>query len=202
MKKVRDISEDEMIATFLKGEINSSRFGHHIHERLERDDKGRDIIDDPDLNNSTDNEYRKNILKEYRGFGDNKHLFEGFPDNIKWERVVLPKDDLKRIKYIDYDYWIELSQGTRYVKDAVSTIKQGKEIYKVSNQGFLDAAEAVRKGTIFPDVILVSTGKMGDLVVIEGHARLTAYLLAIDKMPNEIEAIVGYSTDIVNWGLY
>lgn len=202
MKKQKNISEDEMIAVFLRAEINSNRFGDHILERLKKYNSHRGIIDNPNLEDRLENKYRRQILKEYRGFGDNKFLFHNFPTSVEWTRVVLTKNDLNSIKYINYNYWVELSQKTRYAKNAVDTIERGIEVYKVSNRGFAEAAEAVRQGVIFPEMILVSTGTGDDPVVLEGHLRLTAYLLAKDKSPETLEAIIGYSPDFIKWGLY
>ena len=202
MHKLKDTTQDEMVATFLKSEINSKRFGQHIIERLKRDNKNRAIIDNPDLVDSSDNHYRIQLLGEYRGYGQNKLLFENFPTNVRWEYVSLSREDLKRIKYIKYDYWTKLSQGTRFAKDAVETIEKGTEIFDESNEPFLKAAKAVVAGLIFPEMILIAVDTTEDIVVVEGHLRLTAYLLAKDKAPDEVEAIIGYSPEIINWGLY
>jgi len=47
-------------------------------------------------------------------------------------------------------------------------------------------AQAVVDGARFPPLILVTTGPGGDLVVLEGHARLTAFMLARDQLPPEL----------------
>ncbi|MCL5784102.1 MAG: hypothetical protein M1142_01965 [Patescibacteria group bacterium] len=202
MRKIRDITEDEMISVFLKAEINSNRFGKHILDRLQRDSKSRDLIEFPNLNNVEENQYRKQLLSEYRGFGMDQALFQGLPTDVKWQRVLLTTDDLNKIKYINYSYWNELSQKTRFAKNAVEIIEKGIKIFNVSNQGFIDAAEAVKEGVIFPEMILVSAGPNEDIIVIEGHLRLTAYLLAKEKAPAEIESIIGYSPKLISWGLY
>jgi hypothetical protein len=141
-------------------------------------------------------------MTEYRGYGTNTKLFENFPSNIKWQRVVLTKNDLKKVKYINYDYWVKLSGNSRMPFDASENIKKNIEIFDVKNEQFLKASEFIKAGNIFPEMIFVGKDEQSYLVVLEGHLRLTAYILAFDFMPDELEVIIGYSTDIIKWDLY
>ena len=78
----------------------------------------------------------------------------------------------------------------------------GKIVFGESNKICLDISKAVKKGHIFPELILVSTGKIGKLVVLEGHARLTGFMLALDYIPDQIEVIIGFSRGMKKWDLY
>ena len=62
-------------------------------------------------------------------------------------------------------------------------------------------AREVARGARFPPLILVTTGPSGDLVVLEGHARLTAYMLCPDRLPPELEVLVGSSPGMAAWAL-
>jgi hypothetical protein len=59
--------------------------------------------------------------------------------------------------------------------------------------GALGMARDFAGGARFPPLILVTTGPGEDLVVLEGHARLTAFMLASDRLPPELEVLVGSS---------
>jgi hypothetical protein len=49
----------------------------------------------------------------------------------------------------------------------------------------------------------VTTGLGGDdLVVLEGHVRLTAFMLARDRLPPELEVLVGSSPTMTRWGCW
>jgi len=39
-------------------------------------------------------------------------------------------------------------------------------------------------------------------VVLEGRARLTAFMLAGDRLPPELEVLVGSSPAMTRWGLW
>jgi len=101
--------------------------------------------------------------------------------------------ELATVRYIDYDYWVELSGGTRLAVDAAPRIRAGVAPFGVSSDWALGMAREVARGARFPPLILVTTGPGGDLVVLEGHARLTAYMLARDQLPPELEVLVGSS---------
>ena len=40
------------------------------------------------------------------------------------------------------------------------------------------------------------------LVVLQGHARLTAFMLRPDTLPAELEVLVGSSPAMTGWGLW
>lgn len=133
MKILSKSSEDEMVALFLQEELESKRFSKDLLKVIKNLNVNSKIISNYDLSKKNDNDIRKIILKLYRGYNDNKELFYNFPVNIDWYWCKLNKMDISKIKYIDYDYWIELSGGTRYATDSKNNILNGKEIFGVSN---------------------------------------------------------------------
>ena len=128
-------------------------------------------------------------------------FFAGFPNDVRWERVLLKRDELKEIKYIAWDYWLDITDGSRLALDAAKRIVSGM-MDEGEAKGFWAVADAVRQGITLPELILVSARKKDDLVVLEGHVRLTGYLLRPENLPPELPAIVGYSEGIRLWELY
>ena len=201
MKAIRNITEDEMIAVFLRGEFASERFGGAIHEQLAHLEQPDTVATHPDITDAAQNKIRRDILSAARGYGQRTEVFGGFPRDVEWLEVELTKAELARVKYIDYSYWTELMGGSRLPKDAAAAIEAGTEIFGVSNDGFKRAARAVREGKQFPTMILA--GETTDnLVALEGHLRLTAYALAWDNVPETMKVIVGVSPHMGEWGLY
>ncbi len=215
MRTVRPISEAEMVALFLATEYPSLRTHQQILLALQQEGLPPSIIEEPNLRDGQENASRRSILGAYRGYGQNTDYFEGlspdvqytdyfegFPPDVQWERAMLSKQELEQVKYIEYDYWIELSGGSRLPRDARKNILAGYEVFGVSNQGFLQMAEAFRSGTRFPTLILVGKNRESPLVVLEGHVRLTAMFLAPECLPVELEVVVGFSEQIERWGCY
>lgn len=202
MQIVEPISEAEVVAAFLKQEIVSTRWRQPILDILVRDGRERRIVDEPDTSDEAENTYRAALLGEFRGYRRNASLFTGFPDEVHWYRAAIGKEELAQVRYIDYSYWVELSGGSRLPTDAVERIRQGVEVYGVSNAGFWKVANAAREGVPFPEPILIGEREGSPLVVLEGHVRLTAYFLWPESIPPALPVIVGFSEGIARWSLY
>lgn len=196
MQIIGEASEPEMIAHFLQTEIRSPRYADKLLHLLARDGVSRTIVDHPNIANDTENAYRFQLLTNFRGYGHRQDTFQNFPHHVQWQRAVLSPDELLQVKYTNWDYWLELSGGSRRPTDAATAIRAGRTIYDVANDGFLAMAEALRQGARFPDLILVWAGEGTHLVVLEGHARLTAYALAPDSIPLQVPVILGTSPDM------
>ena len=126
MRVIEPITEEEMVAEFLRGEITSTRWSECITGPLLRDSKERGLIENPDVKNHEENRYRASILGEYRGYGRNTILFLGFPADVVWKRVSLDKNDLLRVRYLNHcKDWIALSGGTRRVADGAEGVRNG-----------------------------------------------------------------------------
>jgi hypothetical protein len=197
MQHLHAIPEAEMVATFLRTEIASLRSGPTILAILQRDGQDRSIVDEPDITDAADNKYRGRVLGEYHGYGRDEDLFRHVPRQVRWYRALATKSDLTQVRYIDYDYWTELSGGTRLAVDAAERIREGHPestwVFGVSNAGFWEMANALKAGASFPELILVGPDEKGPLVLLEGHMRLTAYFLVPECIPPLLSVIVGYA---------
>ena len=191
--------EEEMVSLFLRSEIGSVRWRARLLEILHELKCPVSLLEEPDITRKEHNDLRVKVLARFRGYGQNRDLFENYPASIAWHWVLLDREELERIKYVDYSYWNLLTRGSRRPMDAVQTIRNGTEIYGVSNRGFLEGAEAVRHGVIFVEPILVAPDPGGDLVILEGHARITCYALAGEDAPQHIRALLGLSSGFTAW---
>jgi len=202
VRRCRSGSEDEMVALFLRTEISAVRFRASLLEHLKQAGLPERILTEPNLSDPAENRARKDLLARHRGYSRGEDFFEGFPANVRWEWEALTPDEVARVKYIDYSYWVELSGGSRLPADAAPRIRAGSAPFGVSSEWALSFAEAIIAGADVPPMILVAPHEGADLVVVEGHARLTAYMLRPEVLPAELLALVGYSPDIVQWGCY
>ena len=115
-------------------------------------------------------------------------LFAGFPDDAVWERLALTRDEVLAILYINWDWWLTVSDGTRLATVAAEV--QGRD------EG--DRATAMAAATN-PELIVVSDLRRSKLVLLEGHVRLTAYAAFPEHLPDELEAYLGVSRRIDEW---
>jgi hypothetical protein len=202
MRVIADITEDAMVAAFLAAEIRSERFGDRLRALLERDSLARTLVEQPDLSSPTGNAERRRLLGEFRGYQQNREMFVGFPDDVHWQRVTLTRAELAQVRYIVYDYWLELTGGTRLPADGVARIRANQRVYDVPMEGFLHVEAAFRQGAVFPELIVVRSGPDTPLVVLEGHLRLTVYALAPECVPDELPVILGTSPAMTGWSDY
>jgi hypothetical protein len=202
MRYIKPTTEDDMVASFLKAEIDSTRYSKNILALLRRDSIARSVVDQPNLNHQEENLYRIKLLGDFRGYKQQRDHFKGFPDDISWHRVALSREELAKVQYINYIYWIAISSGSRLPIEAAKNIRAGKKVFGEGTQGFLEIAQVLKNGETLPDPILVGMDADSRLVVLEGHVRLTAYFLAPESIPDESNVIVGFSPNIGQWRLY
>jgi hypothetical protein len=200
MRRLRPSSEAEMIALFLRTELPAARFRDKLQALLAQAGLPERLITAPSLDDPAENQAREQLLTQHREYGTRTGLFEGFPHDVCWEWMAITPAELATVRYIDYDYWVELSGGTRLAADAAPRIRAGVAPFGVSSDWALGMAQAIAGGAQFPPLILVTTGPSGDLVVLEGHVRLTAYMLCPDRLPPELEVLVGSSPSAAGWG--
>jgi hypothetical protein len=189
-------NDDEMVATFLRGELPSERFGDDIRSGLAACGQAEELVTHPDLSDPGANVARRAVLAATRGYGEDRELFIDFPAQVTWIRAVLSPGELAGVRYMDYSYWLEISGGSRLPADAAARIKAGRRAWDVPNDRFVTAADALSRGTRFPPLILVGERQDG-LVCLEGHLRLTAYALA--GFPVDVECLVGTAPTMGRW---
>jgi hypothetical protein len=198
VRRLRPSSEAEMVALFLRTELRSERWQDDLRALLERAGLPDRVVTAPDLGDDAQNQVRLRLLTEQRGYCTRTELFEDFPDDVCWQWMVITPAELARVRYIEYDYWVELSGGTRLAVDAAERIRAGVAPFGVPNDRVLAMAQAAAEGARFPPLILVTTGLGDDQVVLEGHVRLTAFMLAREWLP-ELEVLVGSSPAMTRW---
>lgn len=196
MRLLETITADEMIAHFLKTEIHSTRFRPALLKLLASDGQEESIVDSPNLRDAAENAYRAALLGAFRGYGRNADVFTDLPDDVIWYRAKLDHADRERVRYIDdEEYWNDFSGGSRFVRDAVQRIQAG-EAPDDQAAWFWAIADALEKGQIFPDLILLYNPTTEALVLLEGHVRMTGFLLRPENLPAELPVLLGVSANL------
>ena len=176
MKVVRESNENEVVLNFLTGELQSERFKKQLKNTLKDLKTTEQIITKPNLNNHKENNLRKEVLGEFRGYKKNLDLFENFPNIQSYNLCEFSSEDLKNIYYMNYSYWNELSNNTHSPLEAIKNIQNNIEIYNVSNKPFIDGKNALEKNKTFLPMIFL-THDYKTFIVLEGHSRITIYAL-------------------------
>jgi hypothetical protein len=195
MKLLHAVSEDEFVAVFLRGELDSSRYRETLRALLARDGRADEMLRRPNLVDTSENSYRRQLLDEHRAYERREGLFRDFPRQVDWLRAALCADEVLDILYIDWDWWLELSGGSRRPRDAARRVRAGEVSGVSADEGDERIAAAVQTGRQ-PELIAVTTSSHTPLVLVAGHVRLTAYALFPAYLPQELEILLGVSDEI------
>jgi hypothetical protein len=172
MEILKPVSEHEVLECFVLAERDSERYGATVRKLLAR------VGDNPGA-----------VLSAYRSWPD-QGLFYGFPRDVRWYRARLAKGELLEIRYINWDWWLTVTKGSRRPLDAADI--QGRD------PG--DEAIALAAATNPPLIAVREPGSY--LVLLEGHVRLTAYAAFPEHLPDELEIYLGESPRMREWCQY
>lgn len=203
MVELGPASADEMVLAFLRAEIDSPRFptpeGLLLRDQLRQ--SGLDpnsLIDNADLCDAQANDWRREILRQWRGYPTSEPVFINMPADVSWRRVRLQPDEIGALKYCHHQTWLALSGAGRLVVAGAANI--GKVLVPANvNTHVSRVVGRVRRGERFPELILVQALD-GGLIPLEGHTRATAYVVA--PVRESIEALVGTSPHIGQWAFH
>lgn len=196
MRIVSNLTEAEVVATFLRAEIDSPTWSPFILSRLLRLGKDRHLIDSP-LYQEPDNRLRSDILGRTDPAGYRAGLFVHFPQELLWQRVVLDRLELERISYINQNKWLRLSGNTGKAIDAANRINSGFRESDLVEKIISTSKTCIPDISSVPEIILVSKGISAPPVALEGNTRITAYLMHSSLA--ELSVIIGLSSELSSW---
>jgi hypothetical protein len=131
---------------------------------------------------------RADVDERKRQWRERDGLFDGLPDDVEWEHVALTPDEFLAILYINWDWWLTVTNGTRLATVAAEV--QGRD----EGERAIAAVAATN-----PELIVVTDRERSKLVLLEGHVRLTAYAAFPEYLPDELEVYLGVSPRIGEW---
>lgn len=183
MRLVERIDESRVIASFMRGEIDSPRFRGALLAALTAVGADEGLVRRADVTIDSENEQRAAAFERFRG----DYLGRWFHE-LDWSLAELDRDDVLAIRYIAWDYWLEITGGTRMPLDgAAYHLARGKD---------------ERFGAGGEPLIVVRAGQGSHLVVVEGHGRLTALAMHPDDIPRPLEVLLGEGDAVRSWGCY
>ena len=142
--------------------------------------------------------FRDDVLAGRRGWRIGDGVFGGFPARLDWRRAALEPSEVLEIRYIDWDWWLMASAGSRSPVEAAMRIRAGL-VEGSDAESLRPLAARLRSPDPPAELIVVTTHEGGPLVVVEGHVRLTAYALYPEYLPPRLEILLGISPDVAEW---
>lgn len=164
---VRCLSEQEVIAEFLRSEFHHPEFGEYRQEF-------EHLVNNPALDSNRENALRRALLFLRRGA-----MWRELPENTQWFEVVLTRNDLARIRFFPRAQWRRVAEGSFYLTDMIECLRLKwtespedeffRKLERISN--------SVHDG-VNPTVLLIGVDDRSPLTILDGNHRMAASMLA------------------------
>ena len=111
MRKLRRITEAEVIAEFLKNEFYQEEF-HRDRGNFEQ------LVLEANITNETENALRRALLFRRRG-----HMWRELPADTQWWEVEIEVKDLNLVRVFPRAQWRRVADGSFLLRDIVERIR-------------------------------------------------------------------------------
>jgi O-antigen/teichoic acid export membrane protein len=185
----RPLSEEEVIAGFLKSEFHHPEFEQYRGEFSY-------LVRQPDFGSPRENALRRALLFLRRGT-----MWRELPGNTKWFVVDLNDEDLARVRVFPRAQWRRVAQGNFHLKEVVEHIRQ--KVEESSDDDFFRKLRvlsgALQESLPNPTVLLIGIDDKGPLTILDGNHRMAATLLNQSSATlGRLEFICGFSPDMIH----
>jgi hypothetical protein len=180
------LSEEEVMAEFLRSEFHHPEFDEYRHEF-------DSVVRHPDLNNSRENAVRQALLFLRRGA-----MWRELPADTQWFEVELTFEDLARIRFFPRAQWRRVARGSFYLSDVVEQIRLRLDSSHDEFFGKLRSlSSSVQENLINPTVLLIGVDNTGPLTILDGNHRMAAAMLGPSPaVLNRLRFICGLSPEM------
>jgi O-antigen/teichoic acid export membrane protein len=183
VRLVRQISENEVIAEFLKSDFQSPAF-----QKYQQSMTG--VVFNPNLHDPGENAKRRALL-----FLRHLSLWKELPTETEWFEVEINEVDLSQIRVFPRAQWRRLARGNYSIIEVVQGIRARQHSV---NAHFLSKIASIgdqmhKEDPGFGAVILIGLDQSSPLTVLDGNHRLAAAMLASPCVLSKLSFICGLS---------
>jgi len=177
MRKLRRLTEAEVIADFLRGEF--------FHNEYDADrEQFTSIVEHPDLTNATENEIRRILL-----FRRRDTMWWELPEDRQWWEIEFDPEDVELVSVFPRAHWRKIARGNFSALHVAERVRQLKDtgsdefLSKISAIGSRLATGLMQKDVAQEDltqgmIILLGLDEHRPVTLLEGNHRFIAALLA------------------------
>jgi hypothetical protein len=173
--KVREVTENEVIAEFLRAEFYQPEFDPYREEVA-------NIVFAADLGNDHENTIRKALLFRRRG-----RLWRELPENTRWWEVELQRSELGRLRAFPRKQWRKFARGDFYLVRMIERIRSKVDSQDQSwfTEKMRSVAADFRGDRVPKSVLLIGIDEKHPLTIIEGNHRMAAAMLVSPETVHE-----------------
>ncbi len=182
VRAIRRVTENEVIAEFLKSDCNNPAFREY-QETL------RKIVIDPDLDDAGENAKRRALF-----FMHHLALWRELPVGTEWYEVEVKENDLDQIRAFPRAQWRKIAQGNFSMTGIAECMRTGQNaldrrfLAKIS-----EIQDRLQEDTDLGSVVLIGMNESGPLTVLDGNHRLVAAMLASPSRVHRLRFLCGLS---------
>lgn len=183
IRLVKRVSEDEVIAEFLKSDFHCAVFHDY------RDSMG-DVVCNPNLEDKDENAKRRALL-----FLRHLSLWKEIPLGTKWYEAEVSEADLSNIRIFPRAQWRKVARGDFSAVEVAAAIRTRGQLL---DDSFVEKIAAIGnrlndEDPNFGAVILIGSNEDGPLTVLDGNHRLVAAMLDSPERLKRLRFLCGLS---------
>jgi O-antigen/teichoic acid export membrane protein len=183
LRFIRQVSEDEVIAEFLRSDFHKPVFRQY-RETL------REIVTSPNFDDEAENEKRRALF-----FLRHQALWNELPPGTKWQELQVKDEDLGRIRVFPRAQWRKIARGNFSVTKVAECLCRRRNLI---DEPLLMKIDAIRNrlladDPVFGPVLLIGTSQGEHLTILDGNHRLVAAMLATPSKVHSLRFLAGIS---------
>jgi O-antigen/teichoic acid export membrane protein len=183
LRLLRRVTEDEVIAAFVKSEFERPVFREY-HNRL------HDIVNNPNLDDADENAKRKALL-----FIRHFALWKELPADTEWYEAEVKQSDLDKIRVFPRAQWRNFAPKTFSIIEVAERMSGRQE----ADAGpFRSKIAMIGNRLLQPDddlgsVLLIGVNENEPLTILDGNHRLVASMLTSPNRTDRLRFLCGFS---------
>lgn len=183
IRLLRPVTEDEVIADFLKSEFERPVFREY-HETL------HDLVYKPKLDDVAENAKRRALL-----FIRHFALWKELPTDTEWYEVEIKETDLEKIRVFPRAQWRTFAPKTFSIIEVADRMRARQD---VDASPFRSKIATIGARLLQPDddlgsVLLIGIRENETLTVLDGNHRLVASMLTSPSRTQRLRFFCGFS---------
>jgi O-antigen/teichoic acid export membrane protein len=182
IRLVQRVTEDEVIATFLKSEFDRPIYREY------REVLGN-IVRSPNLEDPSENAKRRALL-----FIRHFALWKELPSDTEWFEVEVRDPDLDRIRVFPRAQWRKLAPRSFWIREVAERIRKQEEIKEGPFGSKLAAiGSRLQEADDLGCVLLIGVNENEPFTILDGNHRLTASMLTSPPSTGRLRFLCGLS---------
>ncbi|MEO6964475.1 MAG: oligosaccharide flippase family protein [Acidobacteriaceae bacterium] len=183
VRVIRCVSEDEVIAEFLKSDFDDPKF-------LRYQDQVKEIVLNPNYEDVDESEKRRALF-----YIRHLALWDELPSDTEWYELEVTEANLAQIRVFPRAHWRKIARGDFSIIEVAQRIRNGDSAIEGE---FLTKIAEIRDRILHRDprlgfVVLIGTNKCEHLTVLDGNHRLVAGMLAEPSGVDRLRFVCGLS---------